>query len=173
MRLLVKRAECNSHWISGISKEPLWFFQWKTFFSTDTPSIPDTIGEILSGNECGTRIHTEKQLFSFFLSFFSLTVEWKLHLAPDRNENHCMSFPVLFYFDISLIHRVLSCVTKYPQCGKICPSCYGRKSNRVGGFQGFAEAVLQKGDVILWYEARLNLNTDWLLSHCTTGPVCV
>lgn len=109
----------------------------------------------------------------FFLSFFSPTVEWKLHLAPDRNESHCMSFPVLFFFDISLIHRILSCVTKYPQCGKICPSCYGWKSNRVGGFQGFAEAVLQKRDVILWYEARLNLNADWLLSHYTTGPVCV
>ena len=45
----------------------------------DTPSIPDTIGEILLGNECGTRIHTEKQPFSFFLF---VTVEWKLYLAP-------------------------------------------------------------------------------------------
>lgn len=167
MRLLVKRAECNSHWISGISKEPLWFFQWKTFFSTDTPSIPDTIGEILSGNECGTRIHTEKQLFSFIFFFFSSN-GWMEIASGSRSEWEPLHvFPrfILLWHFIDSQGFILR--NKISTMWKDLPIMLWSKIQSSRGVSGF------KGDVILWYEARLNLNADWLLSHCTTGPVCV
>lgn len=121
---------------SQASPRSLYGFSSGRHFSARTlPPFQTLLGKFCREMNVEPEFTLKSSFFHFFFFSNGWTVEWKLHLAPDRNESHCMSFPVLFYFDISLIHRVLSCVTKYPQCGKICPSCYGRKSNRVGGFR--------------------------------------